>query len=141
MICYTNKHKIPFQIDEEDEQRVTSKIWHIAKGYVRSTQGETIRLHQFLMGKAPEGFEWDHINRDKLDNRKENLRLVTHGQNMRNLNLKSNSKSGYQGIYQRESGSYCVMIHFDKQIIHVGNFSCLDQAIQARKEAEEKYWS
>lgn len=46
-------------------------------------QGKKIYLHRFLMD-SPEGLIVDHINHQTLDNRRENLRVVTHSENMKN---------------------------------------------------------
>lgn len=54
-------------------------------------------LHRQIMG-FPKGLEIDHINRDKLDNRKSNLRIVTREQNVNNMPKYSTNKSGYKGV-------------------------------------------
>src|SRR3990167_7520201 len=92
-IILTNKHKIPFFIDDEDEKVVTSYSWYIdSNGYLRtnipssyySSGQEPIRLHQFLMGIPEFGKMWDHINRNRLDNQKENFKLVDSSRSNRN---------------------------------------------------------
>lgn len=72
------------KIDEEDIDKVICLQWHITTGgYVESTSG--IRLLHRLIMNAKEGEEVDHINGNKLDNRKENLRLCTREQNSHNI--------------------------------------------------------
>lgn len=56
----------------------------------------TIKMHQVLMN-APEGFEIDHINGDGLDNRRSNLRICTHQQNIWNRRAQKGSTSKYKG--------------------------------------------
>lgn len=46
--------------------------------------GRFVKLHHLVMGKPKKGLVTDHINRDKLDNRKENLRFVTQRENLLN---------------------------------------------------------
>lgn len=59
-----------------------------------------ILLHRQLLGlRAGDGLECDHINRDRLDNRRENLRAVTHAQNMQNRGPDRNARSPYRGVY------------------------------------------
>ena len=99
MILYTHKHQIEFQIDEQDYARVALFKWHIdSGGYPRMCYGYPVRLHEYLLGYPEIGLEWDHINRDKKDNRRANLRQVTSSQNKHNRVYKSGS-SGYSNIY------------------------------------------
>jgi urocanate hydratase len=100
MVLYTNKHKQPFQIDEEDWDRVSQKIWREGTGKYIVTGHHCTQLHIFLLGYAPDGLEWDHFNRDKKDNRKENLRAVTRSVNIRNVGLLCTNKSGVRGVHR-----------------------------------------
>lgn len=58
----------------------------IKKGYVavRTSRCRSIFLHKIIMGKPPKGFVTDHINRNKLDNRRCNLRFLTYRMNTLN---------------------------------------------------------
>lgn len=57
-------------------------------------------LHRFLMN-PPKGMYVDHINSDKLDNRRSNLRIVTNAENMQNVKKpRSDNKSGYRGVWK-----------------------------------------
>ncbi len=76
-------------IDDADLASVSNHKWTavIGKGtaYARSfINGDTVQLHRFLLGKIPAGMVVDHINGDGLDNRRENLRVVTNSENLRN---------------------------------------------------------
>ena len=77
------------KVSPEDYDRVIQKSWHIANGYARGclTRTHKIMMHTFILGKPPKGMEIDHINRDKLDNRRENLRFVTKSQNSHNRKI------------------------------------------------------
>lgn len=61
-----------------------------------------MRLHGI---KIPNGMEPDHINRNRLDNRFENLRLCTRSQNLANRVVRPN-KTGFRGVVRRRSGKY-----------------------------------
>lgn len=75
----------------------------------------------------------DHINHDKLDNRKLNLRICTSSQNSHNRNVK--------GISCNEEGNKCkARICFDGRQIHLGYFNTKEKAIMARRKAEKKYF-
>lgn len=83
-------------------------LWSITgDGYAIAGRGSNGRqyLHRLLMN-PPKGMEVDHINRDRLDNRRENLRVVTHRENMQNQGPEGRGKSGYRGVYQTRSGRW-----------------------------------
>lgn len=73
----------------------------------------------------------DHINRDRLDNRIENLREVSASENCRNIPLKSNNTSGVVGVYNM--GNRFVAVICGK---HLGSFPTFDAAVDCRKRAE-----
>lgn len=83
VVVLTDKHRVPFQVDEGDHEGVSHYAWHIdGAGYPITTCGKwptrrPVRLHVFLLGPAPAGLVWDHVNGDKRDNRRANLRAVT----------------------------------------------------------------
>ena len=60
-------------------------------------------MHRFLIN-APKGKSVDHINGDTLDNRKENIRLCSHKENIRNRKINKNNKSGYKGVHIENLG-------------------------------------
>jgi hypothetical protein len=57
----------------------------------------TVLMHRFIL-EAPAGICVDHRNRKRLDNRRRNLRLVTHAQNMMNVGANRGSTSPYRGV-------------------------------------------
>ena len=87
-------------IDDEDEYIFQKYKWHINdSGYVvwrgdENGEKQTIRLHR-LIAQPTKGLVVDHINRNKLDNRKVNLRCVTQAINCRNRNEVENAKGYY----------------------------------------------
>ena len=138
MICYTNKHKIPFQIDEEDFERVKLFTWNVNnKGYIVAKNIGL--LHIFLYGYAPIGLEWDHINGDKKDCRRKKMRQVTHQFNMLNKGARCNSLTGYPGVNPTAKG-FRAAIMINGKGIRLGNFDTLEEAIIVRKAAELKYY-
>lgn len=96
------------------------------------------RLAWYLMtGKWPD--QLDHINRDRMDNRWENLREVGQDVNAKNRSLNGNNTSGTAGVY-RYRGKWLARITVDYARVHLGVFDNRDDAVAARKAAEEKYW-
>jgi hypothetical protein len=74
------------QINKYDLPIVEQYAWHIgSRGYALTNLGDTKKeMHLILMGPAEDGKLWDHKNRDKLDNRRCNLRQVTRSENLKN---------------------------------------------------------
>jgi hypothetical protein len=81
----------------------------------------------------------DHINRNKADNRIDNLREATHAQNQQNKKTYANNLSGIKGVsWYPLRRKWRVRIQHNKQSILVGFFDALDEAAQARKLAEKQ---
>lgn len=74
-------------IDKIDEEKFNQSTWGITrKGYVRSYSRKLnrIMLHRHLLGVTDQNLLIDHKNRNKLDNRRGNLRLCNNSENLRN---------------------------------------------------------
>lgn len=149
MIVYTRRYKIPFQVDDADYEAVSYYTWSINnQGYVITNIGKgkypgqrQRTLYQFLLGKAVNGLTWDHINRDKLDNRRQNLRMVSRRAQERNKGARKDNPSGIRGVsWKRDAQRWYVKIRVDALRVHVGSFQTLPEAIAARTAAEEVYW-
>jgi hypothetical protein len=145
---YTNKYLIPFLIDDADYQEVSRHSWCFQKftnrgdGYVCTRlDGHIVRLHQFLLGRAPEGLEWDHENQMKWDNRRENLRAVTPEVNHRNVRLLVTNTSGVKGVsWKQAKQRWEASIKVDDRNLYIGSYNTLEEAAEARKDAEEVFW-
>jgi len=86
----------------------------------------------------------DHIDRDRTNNKPINLRVATDKQNAENTSLKSKNSSGHRGVFYRKylkSKPWHANITNNRKTIHIGYFASLEEAIQARKSAEEKYFT
>ena len=94
-----------------------------ARGRVGQDRRKTL-LHRYILKPPPEVLI-DHVNKNGLDNRKENLRLVTPSQNSQNKRVKVTNLSGYKGVhYDKTKNKWRVMIQVDGQARHVGKFDC-----------------
>lgn len=101
-----------FIIDANDYEKVSVHKWYVsAYGYPVTTirGGRKLFLHRMLMG-AERGQEVDHINGNKLDNRRCNLRIATKRENQRNINPRSTNTTGYKGVCNRGDGKYTAAI-------------------------------
>lgn len=103
---------------------VSGKIPHLyVFGY---SEGKFYSLSRFIMG-CYTLLKVDHINHDTLDNRKENLRICTHSENLRNQR-----RNGNKGIsYSNKTKTYRVRITVDNITICIGNYSVEEDAIKA----------
>src|SRR3990167_164487 len=90
-------------VDDEDFKELNQSKWLCdSSGYAGRDVGgrknkKRILMHR-LLNNTPKGFHTDHINRDKLDNRKENLRTTTCSQNILNSKLSKKNTSGHKGV-------------------------------------------
>lgn len=128
ILCKCNTGK--FLIDEADLDIVKPYGWHVSKnGYVvRNNDKKT--LHSIIM-QTPKGKVTDHINGDKLDNRRKNLRVVGYSENGYNK-IPAFGKSGEPFIaYDKNKKYYHVVIDG----IYRGGSKDLEQAKQIREKA------
>lgn len=122
-----------FSFDAVDLPLVLQHTWHYGKrGYPAThSHGKTVVLHRLMFPNA-DG-ELDHINGDKLDNRRSNLRIVTHQQNAYNQRRRRTNTSGYIGVsHTRELGSYEAYIHHQGRKYHLGIYNDPISAATAR---------
>lgn len=118
--------KALFDLDFEPPQN-TSPRGH-SQGYVRF--GEHY-AHRLVMN-APDGMEVDHINGDRLDNRKQNLRLAKHEQNMWNKPPTKANKTGVVGVHRNSRGKWVAQVSIGGKAYHVGTYEDKDQAVSSR---------
>lgn len=82
----------------------------------------------------------DHINQDRLDNRINNLRAVTHRENQRNRSMSKNNTTGFCGVsFCKRNKKYQANIMVDYRQIHLGYFENPEDAAQVVKEARAHY--
>lgn len=126
--------------DLEDKELVEKTYWGLdVLGYAHGKiNGRLARFHRHLFDFPKETI--DHINRDKLDNRKCNIRLCTQKENSRNLSIAKNNTSGVTGVSKTKHGKWRSRIMVNRKYIHLGNFKTLEEAKEARMKAEIKYF-
>lgn len=143
MVCYTTK-KEPFQISPEDEPLIQQalSIRIMSTGYVElKMENGKFLLHR-LIAKPTSNFVVDHKNGDKLDNRKENLRICTTAQNIRNSKKTKTRKcsSAYKGVgFHIETGKWRGSIFINYKRICLGLFNTEIEAAEAYDNAAAYY--
>jgi hypothetical protein len=108
-------------VDDDDYVRFSKTKWHLAgKGYAKSEKGY---LHRLIID-APAGVEVDHVNGDKLDNRRCNLRLVSSSENKWNRGKQNGSYSSrFKGVsWHAASQSWRAQIKVKRKLISLGYY-------------------
>lgn len=102
-------------VDDEDYAELSRYRWSLHnRGYAcrwSPAANRQVLMHRTLM-RPPPGLVVDHINGNKLDNRRENLRVVTQAQNARNAKVRADSSSGVPGVHW-DSRAECWKVSFD----------------------------
>ena len=137
-----NKEVARALIDIDDVDKINQNKWCLTtNGYVITTiNNKVIFLHRLIMN-PDNNMVVDHINHNKLDNRKTNLRVCTQQQNSMNQTIHYDNTSGTAGVsWNKLKCKWEAYITFNYNTIHLGYFTNKEDAILARKEAEIKYF-
>lgn len=78
-------------------------------------------MERILGEPIPAGYQVDHVNQDRLDDRRENLRLATRSQNQANKGRAINNTSGYKGVSCNQE-KYEVRLKYGTKRLHLGRF-------------------
>lgn len=117
---------------------------HTQSYYAQRTEYKPIkRLVRMarVVALTPDGMECDHIHHLTLDNRESELRNVTHSQNQMNKRPRIKNTLGVTGICIRsDSGKYVTQLYFEGKRVLYKTFHTLEEAVQARREAEKKFF-
>ena len=140
-IVNSPKHGKQTVILDDEDARFCSKGLYVHKIghflYVRIRPNK-LALHREIM-RNPVGKVIDHINRNTLDNRKENLRIVTIQENLRNQK-RPNNKTGHTGVAIYQKGKFTAQIKVNYKKIHLGVFNTIEDAYKARLKAEKEMY-
>ncbi|MDI6808162.1 MAG: HNH endonuclease [Candidatus Eisenbacteria bacterium] len=130
-------------VDGEDFEWLSQWKWHYSQcGYaVRSVykgNPATIPMHRMIL-QTPRGHDTDHVNGNKLDNQRRNLRVATRSQNMMNAKKRADNTSGYKGVsWFRETRKWCAKIQIDGRSYNLGYADTREEAflIYSRRAKE-----
>lgn len=134
-------------VDNEDFEKLSKLTWFISDtGYAKNTfldnekKAKQVRMHRIITN-AQKGDYVDHINGNKLDNRKCNLRLCSNAENMRNRKAPVNNTSGFKGVtWSKIRNKWRSYIKVDYRFIDLGFFTDKNDAANAYNEAALKYF-
>lgn len=127
-------------VDDDDYDYLSKRKWHVNTGYAETWISKGVRrLMQDMIATHATGLCVDHINGNKLDNRKSNLRVCTKRQNSYNRKLSKNNKTGLKGV-SPDRNKFRAVIYWNYKRIHLGMFdSPADAAAAYDRKALELY--
>lgn len=142
-IGWTSNTHDEFYFDLKDYDIIKDICWFLStSGSTKRLEGtdpktgKTIRMHVLLGYKS-----CDHIDRNELNNRSENLRIATNKENSRNHSLFRNNTSGFSGVvWDKSREKWCARIEINGKTKSLGRFVNKKDAIIARLKAEAVYY-
>lgn len=88
-------------------------------------------LSRFIM-KAKSNEYVDHVDRNPLNNQRNNLRICTNQQNQWNISKKSHNKTGYKGVVKLKTcNRYVAQIGYNYKTIYLGTYKTAEEASKA----------
>ena len=137
-------------VDDEDFDYLSKFTWNAHRhkcGVLYAERGvyikpkcKTISMHRVIMNITDRFVYVDHINGNGLDNRKCNLRICTHADNVRNRRMHKNNKSGYKGVTMVNENAFRSRIRVNGVMINTGRHKTAIEAAIAYNEAAIKYF-
>ena len=135
-------------VDDDMFDEINRHKWYYLKA--KSSRGYAVRSKKpngktkiLFMHKAinqtPDGMQTDHINGDKLDNRKENLRSCTQSENLYNQDKHKNNTTGFKGVFYDEGKYIRASIGHNNKLIYLGRYKTIEDGARAYNEAAIKY--
>jgi hypothetical protein len=129
-------------IDYDDYEKVKDYKWYMTDGYCVTkgiNKNNAVDIYCVIFNNR---IPYDHIDNDRLNNRKNNLRPVTNQQNSMNMSKKSTNKSGVTGVKKqnRNSPRWIANITYKYKSIWLGVYNTFDEAVIARLQGEAKYF-
>lgn len=128
-------------VDIADFPLIADVKWHAVRSFKKwyaatHSNGRTL-MHRLLMGKGV-----DHVSRNGLDNRRENLRYASKSQNQANRAIPSSNTSGYKGVgfYKGQAKPWKARIRVNRQLLHLGYFANPDDASRAYDQAAVEHF-
>lgn len=133
-------------VDEKDFDFLNKWKWYcnpfgyaVREQSVGKNKSINIFMHR-LINRTPMGLDTDHIDGNRLNNCKSNLRTLPHNKNMFNLRTAKNNNSGHRGVsWVKSLKKWRSYINLNRRQFHLGLFSSLGEAILSRRVAEQKY--
>lgn len=127
-------------LDIWNDSGASEFCWMYKDGYAVTNipnPRKIVPFHRYAFRGCPDGLVVDHINGDRLDNRKKNIRFVTIQQNNQNRSARHDNPSGHVGVvWNKEKGMWRAQIGIGRKTYHLGYFTEIADAVKARKQGE-----
>ena len=137
--------EIYWKIKPLGKVQVGDRAGTVTQGYRKCKYKQMqLRVHRIIWemhrGKIRKGLFIDHIDGNGLNNKIENLRLVTPVGNCKNLAKQRRNKSGYTGVrWDKNRGKWFVHITLKNKMYNLGRYKSKKEAVLVRKRAEKKH--
>lgn len=124
------------KVDVQDYDRLRKFKWYVCnRGYAQTTIDRiTIKMHRMVLDINDPNIYVDHINHDKLDNRRYNLRKATNQQNQANQKVRKGFSSKYKGVRwvdKYPNSPWRADIMYNNKKIYIGHFANEEDAARA----------
>lgn len=147
VIFASSGHEI--HIDEDDVEQISARSWFVGpEGYAQSSTRKagrsiTLYVHRLLMGlQGGDKRCVDHINGNRLDNRRVNLRVCSNADNLRNRGKTKRNRSGFKGVIPvpvKNGVRWRAQINIGGKEKYLGTFATPEEAAVAYKAASIQY--
>ncbi len=132
-------------VDDDVYLHLSPFKWHFDRhGYAKRTlpigpfTRKKVSMHR-MVAQTPKGMDTDHINGDKLDNRRENLRACTRSQNLLNRGAQKNSTTKQKGVFwYKRYNKYEVQLMVRKVKHNLGYYQSKDEAVRVAADFMKK---
>ena len=136
-----------FLIDREDFDTINKFTWFKGRrGYPIAhlkLEGKKLTrpVHKVILSDVGKDMNIDHINRDRMDNRRSNLRVCSHQENMFNQRKRNTNTSGYIGVaYHKAANKYESYINLDAKKHYLGLYDTAIEAARVRDEYAKRMY-
>lgn len=127
-------------VDDDDETSVLAYRWRLSPQGYAVRGGRARPMHRDVCGLVPgDGLEVDHRNHDRLDNRRENLRVVTRAQNAQNRQRGYGTSSLRGASFDRKRGRWLAAHTLNQKFHYLGHFDTESEAGAAAAAFRREY--
>lgn len=131
-------------VDDADYGWLSQRKWQVTQGGYATRSGYRdgriigrLLMHREIM-TPPRGMQVDHINGNRLDNRRSNLRFCSHTENCHNR--RPENKTGYKGVRATPYGKWLARITIDRVRVELGRFDTPQEAALAYNQAARSHF-